>query len=57
MSLKNNLHHLVSYRSKEDFLDSLLGRGPGDPDVVGHYPGQRPARYTKKRSKPTELPF
>lgn len=36
---ENNLHHTVAYRSEEEFLDDLLGRGPGDPDMYG-YPGE-----------------
>lgn len=29
-------------RQNQELLDDLLGRGPGDPDVHGHYPGQEP---------------
>jgi hypothetical protein len=28
--------------SKEAELEEMFGRGPGDPDVHGHYPGQEP---------------
>lgn len=36
---ERNLHHTATYRSEEDFLEDLLGRGPGDPDFHG-YPGE-----------------
>lgn len=29
-------------RMNKELLDDLLGRGPGDPDIHGHYPGQEP---------------
>lgn len=29
----------MGYFSKQDMLEDLYGRGAGDPDVHGHYPG------------------
>lgn len=28
--------------NEQEHLDDILGRGPGDPDAVGHYPGEKP---------------
>lgn len=27
------------YYSKQELLEEIVGRGPGDPDLHGHYPG------------------
>lgn len=37
---ENNLHHTLAYRSEQEWLEDLLGRGPGDPDMSGYYPGE-----------------
>lgn len=35
----NNLHHLIAYRSQEEWDDENLPRGLGDGDFYG-YPGE-----------------
>lgn len=39
MLAQNNLHHTKAYRNEQDFYDTNLGRGKGDPDIYG-YPGE-----------------
>lgn len=40
---ENNLHHTMAYRSEEEWWEENFGKGPGDPDVMGFYPGQENA--------------
>ena len=35
----NNLHHTLTYRDEQDWYDTNLGKGKGDPDIYG-YPGE-----------------
>jgi hypothetical protein len=35
-----NKHHTEAYRSEEDWWEENFGYGKGDPDRVGHYPGE-----------------
>lgn len=38
-AIENNLHHTSTYRTEEEWLDDMFGKGPFDPDSLG-YPGQ-----------------
>lgn len=37
---ENNKHHTMSYYSEQDWWESEFGKGPSDPDVIGHYPDE-----------------
>lgn len=45
----NNRHHMGGYRTQAEFDEELFGRGAGDPDHLGHYPGE-PVEVTIKQA-------
>jgi len=53
---ENNLHHTVAYRSKQEWYEDMFGKGPGDPDVHGHYPGE-PEQATCYMCNPGSYPL
>lgn len=40
--VQRNRHHQGGYRSEDEYMDDMFGRGPGDADFRG-YPGQEEA--------------
>ena len=51
----NNRHHAGGYRSERDWLDDVLGRGDGDPDLAG-YPDELTMKGNYETST-TDVPF
>jgi hypothetical protein len=39
--------------SEQFFLEEMFGKGPGDPDRVGHYPGEPVAADRKRTTRKT----
>lgn len=53
---ENNLHHTSTYRTADELLDDIVGRGAGDPDMYG-YPGEPTATHVDPPIADTEVPF